>query len=240
MHGDRSQAQRASALAAFSAGEVDALVATDVVARGIHIDDVPCVVHFDPPEDATSYVHRSGRTGRTGRSGKVVTLVPDDVQRDVKELQRALGLTHAMTFPFGGGGEESARAGEAPAATRGPAPQAQPRLVTRQVTAVAAVPAPRTQPRPATRSATRRAPAHAESVETDRLQGVVKFFDGRGGYGFLAGPDGREIFVHHSSVTGTENRHRALRKGQSVSFAVRPGRRGSEAHDVIVRREGAA
>jgi superfamily II DNA/RNA helicase len=100
IHGDRTQVQRAKALAAFSAGKADALVATDVVARGIHVDDVPCVVHFDPPGDADSYVHRSGRTGRTGRSGTVVSLVPDEVSRDVEALQRRLGLRSGLTEPW--------------------------------------------------------------------------------------------------------------------------------------------
>ncbi len=74
MHGSRSQSQREQALASFAAGRVDALVATDVAARGIHVDGVGCVVHFDPPEDAKAYTHRSGRTGRAGAAGVVVSL----------------------------------------------------------------------------------------------------------------------------------------------------------------------
>src|SRR5207253_8835807 len=74
MHGSRSQNQREQALAAFAAGRVDALVATDVAARGIHVDGVGCVVHFDPPEDDKAYTHRSGRTGRAGAAGVVVSL----------------------------------------------------------------------------------------------------------------------------------------------------------------------
>ena len=72
-------------------GRADALVATDVVARGIHVDDLPCVVHFDPPADHTDYVHRSGRTGRAGRTGTVVSLVTDEQRKDVQGVQRALG-----------------------------------------------------------------------------------------------------------------------------------------------------
>ena len=74
MHGSRSQNQREQALAAFMAGRVDALVATDVAARGIHVDGVGCVVHFDAPEDDKAYTHRSGRTGRAGAAGVVVSL----------------------------------------------------------------------------------------------------------------------------------------------------------------------
>ncbi len=92
IHGGRSQNQRDRALAAFGRGSVDALVATDVAARGIHVDDVACVVHFDPPDDAKAYVHRSGRTARKGESGLVVSLVATDQRRESRRLQRELGL----------------------------------------------------------------------------------------------------------------------------------------------------
>ncbi len=78
IHGRRSQAQRDQALKQFSTGRAPALVATDVAARGIHVDAVGCVVHFDLPDDAKDYVHRSGRTGRAGASGTVVALVSED------------------------------------------------------------------------------------------------------------------------------------------------------------------
>jgi superfamily II DNA/RNA helicase len=99
IHGDRSQAQRERALAAFARGRVDALVATDVAARGIHVDSVACVIHFDLPTDHKDYVHRSGRTGRAGASGTVVTLVPNAQRREVRSLQRALGLPQQLAVP---------------------------------------------------------------------------------------------------------------------------------------------
>ncbi len=99
VHGSRSQPQRDRALAEFSQGRVDALVATDVAARGIHVDGVACVVHFDPPGDAKDYVHRSGRTGRAGADGLVVTLVTAEVAKDVKSLQRTLGHDISTTSP---------------------------------------------------------------------------------------------------------------------------------------------
>jgi len=102
IHGDRTQPQRARALASFSAGETHALVATDVVARGIHVEGVPCVVHFDPPNDPNSYVHRSGRTGRTGHRGTVVSLVQAEQHAEVRVLQRALGLRTELSKPFEG------------------------------------------------------------------------------------------------------------------------------------------
>jgi superfamily II DNA/RNA helicase len=100
MHGDRTQGQRERALDSFSKGRADALVATDVVARGIHVDDLPCVVHFDPPADHTDYVHRSGRTGRAGRTGTVVSLVTDEQRKDVQGVQRALGMEQGLLAPF--------------------------------------------------------------------------------------------------------------------------------------------
>ena len=93
IHGDRSQAQRERALARFSDGTAQALVATDVAARGIHVADLPCVVHYDPAASPTDYLHRSGRTGRAGRTGAVVSLVTADQAASVRGLQTALGLS---------------------------------------------------------------------------------------------------------------------------------------------------
>ncbi len=99
IHGDRSQAQRQRALDEFSRGKVQALVATDVAARGIHVDEVACVVHFDPPEDEKTYVHRSGRTGRAGATGVVVSLVSTEQAKDVRGMQRRLGLVERCDSP---------------------------------------------------------------------------------------------------------------------------------------------
>ena len=76
------------------------LVATDVAARGIHVDDVDVVIHFDPPEDHKSYLHRSGRTARAGRKGMVATLVLWDQVLDVERLKRRLGLDEPITEVF--------------------------------------------------------------------------------------------------------------------------------------------
>jgi superfamily II DNA/RNA helicase len=99
IHGNRTQSQRERALAAFAGGKADALVATDVAARGIHVDHVACVVHFDVPDDPKDYVHRSGRTGRAGASGTVVSLVPDENRRAVRTLQRSLGFPQSLDAP---------------------------------------------------------------------------------------------------------------------------------------------
>ena len=99
IHGDRSQSQRERALAAFRAGRLDALVATDVAARGIHVDAVPLVVHFDPAADATDYVHRSGRTGRAGADGTVVSLIGSEHLATTGTIQRRLGLSSGVSSP---------------------------------------------------------------------------------------------------------------------------------------------
>jgi superfamily II DNA/RNA helicase len=99
IHGDRSQGQRERALAAFASGKVQALVATDVAARGIHVDDVAAVVHYDLPASEKDYVHRSGRTGRAGAAGVVVSMIPDDQERDARAMQRKLGYEPALHAP---------------------------------------------------------------------------------------------------------------------------------------------
>jgi len=92
IHGDLRQQMREKSLSAFMAGTLPVLVATDVAARGIHVDDIDVVVHYDPPEDAKTYLHRSGRTARAGESGLVITLVLWDQELEVRRMQRRLGL----------------------------------------------------------------------------------------------------------------------------------------------------
>ncbi|MGH2760240.1 MAG: DEAD/DEAH box helicase [Actinomycetota bacterium] len=99
IHGSRSQPQREQALHAFASGKVGVLVATDVAARGIHVDDVSCVVHFDPPTTDKDYVHRSGRTGRAGADGTVVSLVGRHHVADVRAIQRSLRLPQVFEEP---------------------------------------------------------------------------------------------------------------------------------------------
>ena len=97
LHGGKTQHQRDRSLREFSEGEALALVCTDVAARGIHIDNVDCVLHYDPPEDSKAYIHRSGRTARAGATGIVVCFV-DKVQHSVvKRLQRDLQLNIPIT-----------------------------------------------------------------------------------------------------------------------------------------------
>ena len=99
IHGNRSQAQRERALEQFRAGRSTVMVATDVAARGIHIDAVPVVVHFDPPEDPKDYIHRSGRTGRAGLKGVVISLVDKGQRRDVSSLTRKMPFAVEFVDP---------------------------------------------------------------------------------------------------------------------------------------------
>lgn len=92
LHGGRSQAQRTQALNGFKNGSVSALVATDVAARGIHVDDVSLVLHVDPPADSKDYLHRSGRTARAGESGMVVSIVTPNEERAVRSLMTGAGV----------------------------------------------------------------------------------------------------------------------------------------------------
>ena len=100
IHGDLRQSQREKSLKDFAGDKVQALVATDVAARGIHIDDVDVVIHYDPPSDAKTYVHRSGRTARAGESGVVVSLVLWNEEMEVRKLMRRLGMKHPFVEIF--------------------------------------------------------------------------------------------------------------------------------------------
>ncbi len=97
LHGNLSQNARTRNLDAFHTGKVGTLVATDIAARGIHVDDVALVVHADPPVEEKAYLHRSGRTARAGNEGTVITLMTDDQVRDVRALTRAAGIHPTVT-----------------------------------------------------------------------------------------------------------------------------------------------
>lgn len=208
IHGGRSQAQRDRALQAFSSGAVAALVATDVAARGVHVDDVAGVVHFDPPADSATYVHRSGRTARAGASGVVVSLVEPGTERDARKLQREVGIDGDVTRPALG----ELRSPDAPAA---PAAKHQPAEATRTVT----------PPSASTNSSP--APARAAAPAAGRHVGTIRFFHGKRGYGFIDAGQGSEVFVHETNLTGK------VTAGQRVEYAVRDGRKGIEAFDVV-------
>jgi superfamily II DNA/RNA helicase len=101
LHGNLSQSARQRNLAAFSDGSVRVLVATDIAARGIHVDDIGLVVHVDPPAEHKAYLHRSGRTARAGSEGIVITVGTPDQRGDVRTLmkQASINPTHHSVAP---------------------------------------------------------------------------------------------------------------------------------------------
>jgi superfamily II DNA/RNA helicase len=100
IHGDLRQSQREQALRDFGEGRIRALVATDVAARGIHIDDVDVVIHYDPADEHKTYLHRSGRTARAGAAGLAVTLVLWNEELEVRRLKRRLSLDEPIVEMF--------------------------------------------------------------------------------------------------------------------------------------------
>lgn len=141
LHGNLSQGARERNLAAFSDGSVHVLVATDIAARGIHVDDVTLVVHVDPPAEHKAYLHRSGRTARAGAEGSVVTIATHDQAGEVRTLARQAGITPTITSIAPGAPEIADLRGER-------APHVTPPPV-----AVAAATTPRRSPQSRNRSA---------------------------------------------------------------------------------------
>jgi superfamily II DNA/RNA helicase len=97
LHGNLSQSARERNLAEFSTGDVKVLVATDIAARGIHVDEIELVVHVDPPAEHKAFLHRSGRTARAGSDGVVITVMTPDQGRDVRAMTRAAGIRPIVT-----------------------------------------------------------------------------------------------------------------------------------------------
>ena len=111
MHGDKSQGQRERALASFEDGRIDTLVATDVAARGIDVNDITHVINFDLPGAREDYVHRVGRTARAGASGVGITFVLDEQVRDAVAMSSGLGLDRELKeagLPVGTPGRHTA------------------------------------------------------------------------------------------------------------------------------------
>ncbi|MGP4056607.1 DEAD/DEAH box helicase [Mycobacterium sp. 4D054] len=127
LHGNLSQPARERNLAAFSSGDARVLVATDIAARGVHVDGVELVVHVDPPMEHKAYLHRSGRTARAGSDGDVVTVVLPEQRKDTQQLLRRAGITVRPRDVDADSAEVHALVGEiAPLRIPGPAPAAKP------------------------------------------------------------------------------------------------------------------
>jgi superfamily II DNA/RNA helicase len=120
MHGDKTQSQRQKALARFERGELQALVATDVAARGIDVAEITHVINFDLPEDAETYTHRVGRTGRAGASGEAVSFVLADQRGEMRGIAKTLGVLDEYHAGVGHGGHENGGGGGAHRGSRKP------------------------------------------------------------------------------------------------------------------------
>ena len=110
IHSDKTQQARMQALEEFKEGKVRALVATDIAARGLDIDDLPCVVNFELPHSAEDYVHRIGRTGRAGTSGKAISLVSPEEKRYLSDIEKLIKRTIPLEALPGYGAEHLAEA----------------------------------------------------------------------------------------------------------------------------------
>ena len=225
LHGSRTQAQRDRALQAFHSGTARVLVATDVAARGIHVENVSCVLHFDPPTDHKDYVHRSGRTGRAGADGTVISFVAPDQTKEARSIQRALGFPQVLEQPAGlpqvpqraatTSPREPARLGVFLHPTSMPTESHSGRTTGRAARPV----------RAGHLQASRRGSNSSRSLRP--ATGTVKWFDPVRGFGFIA-PDagGRDVFLHRSALNDTDQ---PPAEGARVEFLSRPGPKGLEA-----------
>jgi superfamily II DNA/RNA helicase len=220
IHGGRSQGQRDRALAAFKQGRASALIATDVAARGIHVNGVSAVVHYDPPAEDATYLHRSGRTARAGATGTVVSLLDVGQKKDARKLQKGIGIDEPFT---------EARVHDLVVHA---APEVTHAARTEQVDPEHRVTKVAKSSRRERAGDDRTAQPAKRPVDTnDGAQGSVKFFNSSRGYGFIT-PDGggKDLFVHFSAIA-TEG-FKTLDQGARVAYGIREGRNGQEAFDV--------
>ncbi len=241
IHGGRSQNQRDRALDAFKKGNADALIATDVAARGIHVNGVNAVIHYDPPADGATYHHRSGRTARAGATGIVVSFVEPGSTKDVKKLQKEVGIQVDVTKPDLDDLEVTLLLLETEAAAKGDVAEA-PVESTRTDSASGGSDRPARRERKAQQARDdapeptpkQQRPESNAPVPSGHELGTVKFFNASRGYGFIVRDSGGdELFVHFSSIE--TDGFKTLDEKARVSFEVGQGKKGLEATAVIVR-----
>lgn len=236
IHGNRSQPQRERALSAFHRGEVAALVATDVAARGIHVDGVACVIHFDVPADAKDYVHRSGRTARAGATGTVVSLVVPERRRDSAAIRRALGYDSSLATPDVASipeAEAPQHAHKSAAKSRKSSPRKNDshRADSNQADSPRNGDQRKKAPKKGKNPGFDK-PGHQKpsSKSATHSRGTISYLDRKKGFGFVSAKNRADLFFHQSSVIG--GGHRALQPGQRVEFDITRGRRGREATNI--------
>ncbi len=208
LHGNLAQNARERNLRAFSDGSTNTLVATDIAARGVHVDDVALVIHADPPIEHKAYLHRSGRTARAGAAGIVITLTTDDQHREVRDLTRKAGVNPTTTSVHPG----HALLAELAPGERSlvPPPPAQARDASRRTTGNA-------------RGATRHTAASAQ--DAGRTRHVSAQDGGRARHSTAQENGG----TRHSSAQESGRGRHATTAGQGAARGRSAGRRGTGA-----------
>jgi len=252
IHGGRSQGQRDRALAAFKKGRASALIATDVAARGIHVNGVSAVVHYDPPAEDSTYLHRSGRTARAGATGTVVSLLDGSQKKDARKLQRGIGIDEPLTeakiddlqapeMPQVGNGEEPRKTSSRKARQRTEKPSGEHRSGGPSGEHRSGGPSgehrsdvPSGEHRTTQVPRDTRTPGRPTPVgDASDASGTVKFFNSGRGYGFIQPDDGgKDLFVHFSAIAS--DGFKTLDNGSRVAYEVGEGRNGPEAREVRV------
>lgn len=237
IHGGRSQNQRDRALDAFKQGKASALIATDVAARGIHVNGVNAVIHYDPPADGATYHHRSGRTARAGASGIVVSFVERNGHKDARKLQKEVGIQVDVTKPDLNELEVTLLLLETESAAKGDVADATV-ASTRTDSGNGGADRPARRERKSENNRDdapkQRRPESNAAVPSGHELGTVKFFNASRGYGFIVRDSGGdELFVHFSSIE--TDGFKTLDEKARVSYEVGQGKKGDEARNVQVR-----
>ncbi|MCU0635327.1 MAG: hypothetical protein MUE41_10690, partial [Gemmatimonadaceae bacterium] len=221
LQGNLSQPRREANLAAFSDGTVRVLVATDVAARGVHVDEVELVVHVDPPTEHKAYLHRSGRTARAGSRGDVVTLVLPEQRKDTADVLRKAAIRVRSTLVTAESPQVAALIGEVADRVHLPV-VAQPTVT---APARAAAPPPRVPRPPRAPGAPRREAVHDAATETVELPNRKRRRRRRGGRG--------ERMAMASTTSGTT-------PAEGSARGEHPGRRARAAHGERSTHDAAA